>query len=46
MALLALAPVTILVNYVTNADKVLLFLLSWQKDEPNAAPAKEPAKQR
>ena len=27
-ALLALAPVTILVNYVTHADKVLLFLLS------------------
>jgi len=27
-ALLALAPVTILVNYVTDADKVLLFLLS------------------
>src|SRR4029077_10415315 len=27
-ALLALAPVTILVNYVTHADKVLLFVLS------------------
>jgi Ca2+:H+ antiporter len=27
-ALLALAPVTILINYVTHADKVLLFLLS------------------
>ncbi len=27
-ALLALAPVTILVDYVTHADKVLLFLLS------------------
>ena len=27
-ALLALAPVTILINYLTHADKVLLFLLS------------------